>query len=369
MKNTLKVLVVDDSALYRSIIAQVIKSLPNVEVVAKAADGQSALDQIERYQPDLITLDIEMPILNGVETLKRVRRQYPKIKVVMCSALTAEGADITLQCLQLGALDFITKPDLAQNSSGSKQEIQAQLEPIIKQIQQLKEDKQKVGASDAKQTEQENTAKPTRVHHNALKAPGKKLPPKILLIGCSTGGPVALQALIPKLPGDFPLPVLIVQHMPPLFTQRLAESLNDRSALQVVEAQNGQRPLVGSVYIAPGGQQMKLQKGINLSTTSIVITDDPPERHCKPSVNYLFRSAAQIYQGAVLAVILTGMGDDGSIGLRLLGRHGAQIIAQDEASCTVFGMPKEAIKTGTVDKILPLDKIADELTRIAKAAQ
>lgn len=356
MAKSLKVLVVDDSALYRSILAQVLNAQPDVEVVAKAADGMSALAQVERYHPDLVTLDVEMPVLNGIDTLKRLRRDFSDVIVIMCSAVTAEGADVTLRCLSMGARDFITKPNSGTSSTESKQEIEAQLIPILASLQLSKK-----------------AANPRVSMHETVHSPGEpalasrppspakiisRVAPQIVTIGCSTGGPVALQHIIPLLPADFPLPVVIVQHMPPLFTQRLASSLNEKSPLNVVEAKNGQRLQAGHVYIAPGGQQMKVQRGINLSTSSIVITDDPPERHCKPSVNYLFRSLAEVYQGAVLASILTGMGDDGTLGLRRLKRFGAQVFAQDEASCTVFGMPKEAINAEVVDKILPLTEIA-----------
>ena len=344
MSADLRVVVVDDSALYRSVLSQILERQPGVEVVARSANGKEALAEIARAQPDLVTLDVEMPVLDGIETLKRIRRSHPQVETVMCSSLTAKGAEVTLRCLEEGAFDFITKPELSGGTSG-REEIARQLVPILEAL------RQRPGTIPAA----------TRPAPRSAPSSACSESPRVLAIGSSTGGPLALQEIIPRLPGDFPLPVLIVQHMPPFFTRRLAESLDSKSALRVIEAEHGQRLVAGTVFVAPGGRQMKVQRGINTATSSIVVTDDPPERHCRPSVNYLFRSVADVFGGGVLAVILTGMGDDGTLGLRRLKRKGARILAQDEQSCAVFGMPREAVAAGVVDRIVPLEEMAERI--------
>ena len=347
-------------------------------MVGKAKDGKDAIDQIKRLKPDMITLDVEMPIMDGIATLERIKKNALSVAVIMVSALTKAGANTTMKALELGALDFITKPD-STDMDRNRKHIESQLRPILN-IFKIKQRAQRVVAS-AKRQETSSHARPVvgnrlgGVRPRAQAAtltPGKVsgLPlrgrPDILTIGVSTGGPKALMEVIPFLPENFPVPILIVQHMPPIFTKALADSLAKKSKLKIKEASHGEIISKGTVYIAPGGKHMRL-KGFNTARQmQIEITDDPPLNHCKPSVDYCFKSISNFYPGKTLAIILTGMGNDGTMGLRLLKRVGAEVIAQDEASSIVFGMPAEAIKAGVVDHILPLNQIASKAKEITR---
>ncbi|WP_300465169.1 chemotaxis response regulator protein-glutamate methylesterase [Desulfobacula sp.] len=353
-KCLLRVLVVDDSVLYRKVLSDVLSNIPGVQVVGTATDGKVALAKIPYLKTDMLTLDFDMPELDGLEVLEHVRIDHPDLKVVMVSAHTKEGAAITLKALELGALTFVTKPK-TQNPLESKTVLLDQLVPIVKeliaQIQPCLVDN--------------GQAMPNPIVSDP--APGKGTPQagigriQIVAIGISTGGPKALAELIPSLPEDLRTPVVIVQHMPSEFTAALAESLNQKSALNVLEAKNSMELKRGTIFIAPGGKQMKV---VHVSGKSMLeINDDPPENHCQPSVDYLFRSISKVYGKHALGIIMTGMGADGVLGLRLMKRLGAQVIAQDKQSCVVFGMPGEAINAGVVDQVVPLNRIATEIVR------
>lgn len=345
--NQLRAIVIDDSIVYRSQLIEAFSTLPDVRVVGFASDGKTGLEKIQQYKPDLVTLDIEMPVLNGIETLTILKRDYPSIKVIMVSSLTKDGSRETIKALELGALDFITKPDLATVEQ-NKTVLHDQLERIIANL-----------IAAAKEPSRPVIQQPVISIIDKVKAL-----PAIIGIGSSTGGPKALSIMLPQFPSDFPVPVVITQHMPPLFTASLAESLNSKGPLKVVEARNGDQLKKGTVYIAPGGHQMGIQLSPDGMTKEIILTDDPPENFCKPAVDYLFRSIARMYKDRAVGVILTGMGKDGALGLSMMKKFGAGTIAQNEQTCTVFGMPKEAIQTGAVDTILPIDKIASEIASI-----
>ena len=348
--NNIKVLVVDDSSLYRKIVKQVLSDFPGFEVVDTAFDGISALEQIKRHQPDLITLDVEMPRLDGLSTLKKIKSEFPKIGVIMLSALTSSGAESTTQALQDGAFDFVLKP-----TSGSVEE---NTKTIALEL------RAKVRAYAASMIKNVSATPPSAVRPplvSNLKIANE--PPEAICIGVSTGGPQALSALIPSLPARFPLPIFIVQHMPPIFTKSLADHLHAQSKIPVYEASDSMIVKGGGVYIAPGGRQMRVHR--HLANLTIRVTDDPAEGACKPSVDYLFRSMADAFGGRTLAVMLTGMGHDGLAGSRLLRDKGARLIAQDQASCTVYGMPRQVIENGLATEILPLDKIAPRLHELA----
>lgn len=339
-RRLLRVLVVDDSVLYRKVLSDVLSSIPGVDVVGTATDGKVALAKIPQLKPDVLTLDFDMPELDGLEVLKAVRATHPDVKTVMVSTHTKEGAAITLKALELGALTFITKPG-TQTPLESKTVLFDQLAPVVKEIL-------------------------ARTHPLAADASLEKTPfqagsgrIQIVAIGISTGGPKALTHLIPCLPKELRTPVVIVQHMPSEFTAALAESLNQKSALTVVEAQNNMVLTRGTVFIAPGGRQMKVVT--DSGKYLLEVNDDPPENRCQPSADYLFRSISTVYGKHALGVIMTGMGSDGVLGLRLMKRRGAQVIAQDRHSCVVFGMPREAINAGVVDRVVPLDRIAIEI--------
>lgn len=360
MSRMMRCLVVDDSALYRKVVRDVLATFPDVEVVGVASDGRQAIEGITSLRPDLITLDLEMPHLNGIGVLKELQKQQIDVAAIMVSAFTASGANTTNEALRLGAFDFILKP-----SGGSIEESVAQLrrdlEPKIRATRL-----RRVGPSRPAPAPPRTPAPPLSSRPQSqplrLRLPVRK--PSVVAIAVSTGGPQALTQLLPKLPANFPVPVLIVQHMPPMFTKSLADDLNRRCALSVSEASQGQLVRTGEVLIAPGGKQMRVAQ--SAAGPVIQLTDDPPERNCKPAADFLFRSVASVYGARAVGVVLTGMGDDGAQGAEKLKQAGASILAQDEASCVVYGMPKAVADRGLVDLVSPLCRMHDHL--IAAAA-
>jgi two-component system chemotaxis response regulator CheB len=360
MSNPLRILVVDDTVVYRKIIADLLSTVPGVEVIGTAASGGIALQKIEQFHPDLLTLDLEMPQMDGLEVLRRLKGVGSKIGVIMLSAFTSQGAQSTLSALELGAFDFVLKP----STSSIEESTEYLRQNLISKIQAYTRTKHVRdilnGAATSKEMTVPTVKSPAEVVRNMTKVfSALKEKPEVIAIGISTGGPQALATMIPELPIDLGLPILIVQHMPPLFTKSLADSLNEKAKLTVCEAQDGQILQPNWCYIAPGGKQMKIkstEKG-NL----IKITDDPPENSCKPSVDYLFRSVALTYGPRAMGVIMTGMGSDGTLGCQLLKRNGATLIAQDEATCVVYGMPKGPIESGWVDIVSPLSRIAENI--------
>jgi two-component system chemotaxis response regulator CheB len=368
---TLRVLVVDDTVTFRKILSDALADIPGVEVIGSAHHGKMALDRIKTLQPDLVTLDIEMPEMDGLEVLQALRSQGIDVGVIMVSSFTRRGSELTIRALELGAFDFITKStegDYVQN----RENIRSALAPLVKayaqrrNIRAILHDVHAVPGLAAPPPAIKPVPRTETSQVSQLIPPGMgKTRPDLVLIGVSTGGPNALARVIPALPANLGVPVLIVQHMPPMFTRTLAESLDKQSALRVKEAEHNELALPNCVYIAPGGKQMKVAVGQG-GKALIQISDDPPENNCKPSVDTLFRSAALHFPGRVCAVIMTGMGSDGALGLRLIKRQPARVIAQDEATCVVFGMPKEAIATGVVDVISPLDGIAGEIRKIVQ---
>lgn len=347
----LKALVVDDSALFRKIVREVLQQIPGVEVVGTAANGRAALERIVDDRPDFITLDLEMPELDGLGLLRELAVRDLDVKAVMISSQTSTGAQATSAALQLGAFDFVLKPHAAQPAANAEQ-LRRQLEPKVAAIAST------IGHRRVR-IEPPQPAPPPRPAERA----GKFATPKIVGIGVSTGGPAALSRILPRIPGDFPCPIVVVQHMPPMFTKSLAEDLNRSCRLEVLEAYDGCVAVPGKIFIAPGGKQMRVS--MLTGRPVIQITDDPPERHCKPSVDYLFRSLASHFGPEALGVILTGMGDDGTIGCRHLRERGARIIAQDQATCVVYGMPKSVFEAGLVDQVEPLDRIVPSLVSAA----
>lgn len=367
----LRVLVVDDTIVYRKAVSDVLSEIPGVEVVGVAHNGQIALSKIATLKPDMLTLDIEMPVMNGIELLGMMQKDHPNIGVVMVSTLTTDGGAMTMKALELGAFDFILKPQ-SKNQAESKKQLKESLIPIIREFK-LSRNARSLIATKGILTKnagpiQRKALKP-RLKGTAAslkpkqKAAAKRGKSEIIAIGISTGGPNALTQMLPKLPGDIGVPIVIVQHMPPVFTKSLAASLDAKCALTVKEAVDREPLQNNTVYIAPGGKQMKLVASADGTNRLIKITNDPPENSCRPSADYLFRSVGDYYVGRTTAVIMTGMGSDGTKGLHVLNQKGATIIAQDEASCVVFGMPKAPIESGLADVIAPLNKIADEIVK------
>jgi two-component system, chemotaxis family, protein-glutamate methylesterase/glutaminase len=371
----LRILVVDDTIVYRKVISDIIEEIPGVELAGVAHNGKIALAKIQALKPDILTLDIEMPEMNGIEVLVELQKSHPGIGVIMLSTLTSEGSDMTMRALELGAFDFILKPQ-SKNQTEGKKEIRAALEPILKAFAKSRYASSLISSRGRisgqillpSSSVSSKPAVGTRIFKplSAKPAVVRRGKSEIVAIGISTGGPNALNQMLPQLPGNLGVPVLIVQHMPPVFTKSLAASLDKKCALTVKEAINGENILPNVVYIAPGGKQMKLMAGTDGQNRRIKITDDPPENSCKPSVDYLFRSVADYYVGRTTAVIMTGMGSDGTLGLGVLKQKSAFIIGQDESSCIVYGMPKAPAELGYLDIVAPLGRIAEEIVNSVK---
>lgn len=357
----LRAVVIDDTIVYRKIVGDVLKEIPFVEVVGTANNGKIALSKIDSLRPDFITLDIEMPELNGIEVLQALKDKSYAPVVIMLSTLTQHGSEMTIKALELGAFDFVPKPDQGKMAE-NMEKVRAAILPIVNALKRQKETKFKIHDKIQPKVAGPITDKP-RQPPPVVQKQVTRSKSEIVGIGISTGGPNALTRMIPMLPGNLKAPVLIVQHMPPLFTASLANSLNNKSALHVKEAENGDTIEPGKIYIAPGGKQMKIIAGADGITRKIKITDDPPENSCRPSVDYLFRSIAQYYVGRATGVIMTGMGSDGSKGLVQMKNNGSIVIAQNEETCTVYGMPKEPIESGIADIVAPLEKIAEEIVK------
>lgn len=364
----LRVVVADDAILFRRVMEQVLGSLPGVEVVGIAQNGKIALQKVQELKPDLLTLDMEMPEMDGLAVLDAMKGMPNAPTVIVVSALTLHGGRLTLQALQRGAFDFITKPD-ESGAEKSRESLRQELTPRVKALA-LRLGVRGILRGTTASTPPASPAPvaPSRtaaVSSTPSRGATVAQKPEMVLIGVSTGGPNTLAILLSALPANLGVPVLIVQHMPPLFTQSLAENLDGKSALRVREAAHDEIAEPNTVYIAPGGRQMRIAPGPE-GRKVIQITDDPPENNCRPAVDYLFRSAAMHYPGRSLAVILTGMGSDGTLGLRLLKRHGCHVIAQDEASSVVWGMPKAAVDAGVADVVLPLEAIASKITALVR---
>ena len=360
----LRVLVVDDTIVYRSCVSDILKEIPGVELAGVAHNGQIALAKVASLAPDVLTLDIEMPVMNGIEVLAELKKHHPRVGAIMLSTLTADGSEMTMKALELGAFDFILKPQ-SGSLTENKKLIKERLEPMLAAYARSQAARRLVGASPLSKPTRPMPPRPTvAAVASAMTNPGKKRQSsEIIAIGVSTGGPNALGQMLPMLPGNIGVPVLIVQHMPPVFTKSLAASLDKKCALTIKEAEEGEAIKANTVYIAPGGKQMKLVADAGGTHRRVHITNDPPENSCRPSVDYMFRSIADYYVGRTTAVIMTGMGSDGTKGLEILKNKGAYVIAQDEATCVVYGMPKAPTEGGLVDCVAPLGRIADEIVK------
>ena len=367
-KDILRILVVDDTAIYRKIVSDTLSGLPDVEVVGIAQNGKIALSRIPVLKPDLLILDIEMPEMNGLDLLANIKEKGLGVEAIMLSTLTHEGSQMTMKAFELGAFDFIPKPQKKTQAENIKA-IKDALYPILKAYKRRKEVKDLLNVNNSFQ---KNRVTPKDKENpsygiSAIKSASRiKAKSEIVAIGISTGGPRALAQMLPMLPEDINIPILIVQHMPPMFTKSLATSLDPKCKIKVKEAVDGQALENNIALIAPGGKQMKIVAGVDGKTRIVRITNDPPENNCRPSADYLFRSVAHYYIGRSTGVIMTGMGRDGSRGLELMKKNGSTIIAQDEATCTVYGMPREVINNGIADIVVPLDRIADKICRTIK---
>ncbi|MEC1662531.1 protein-glutamate O-methylesterase CheB [Bacillus halotolerans] len=350
----IRVLVVDDSAFMRKMIGDFLTEEKQIEVIGTARNGEEALKKIELLKPDVITLDIEMPVMNGTDTLRKIIELY-QLPVIMVSSQTQQGKECTINCLEIGAFDFITKP--SGSISLDLYKIKEQL--VERVIAAGLSGQQKAAVPAVIRPEPKRIAKP--VLSQSKSGPGRH----IVCIGTSTGGPRALQKVIPKLPKDLNAPVVVVQHMPEGFTASLADRLNHLSDIRVKEAKDGDAALNGCVYIAPGGKNISVIK--NSGGLKIVLDNhDTPSRH-KPSADYLFRSVGKLADYEKVAVIMTGMGSDGTAGLKdMLASGNVKTIAESEESCVVFGMPKAAVKAGLIHEIKHVEDIAASITSCVK---
>jgi two-component system, chemotaxis family, protein-glutamate methylesterase/glutaminase len=352
----IRVLVVDDSVVIRLLVTHALDEDTEIQVVGTAANGAIALQRIPQYNPDVLTLDIEMPVMDGLETLRRLRREHPQLRVIMFSTLTERGAAITLEALTLGASDYVTKASNEGSLDRSMARLREELIPKIKQFFHLS------GRDRAAARPEPAQVQVTPPLWRSKPIPqSTKVRPKVVAIGVSTGGPTALGAILPQLPAEFPLPILIVQHMPPLFTRLLAERLGVSCRLSVKEASQGDPVAAGKILIAPGDFHLKVDG--NGSGARVCLDQSPPQNSCRPAVDALFSSIGKAYGGAAIAVILTGMGQDGLRGAEILKAQGASILAQDEASSVVWGMPGAVVNAGLADCVLPLDQVVPEILR------
>ena len=358
----IRVLVVDDAVVVRQLISKVLNQDSELEVVGVAANGRIALAKIPQVNPDLIVLDIEMPEMDGLETLKAIRQAYPILPVIMFSAVTERGAAATLDALALGAMDYVTKPSQTSREAAMTY-IQAQLSPKIKALCGAVGASPSLSITNTPQTSplgKPATTKRFSTPHKSLESircDRRRI--DLIAIGVSTGGPNALTDLLTSFPADLPVPIVIVQHMPPLFTQRLAKRLTSQCQIPVLEGSDGDILKPGQAWLAPGNFHMALEK--NHSHIQIRTHQAPPENSCRPAVDVLFRSAAQLYGAGVLGIVLTGMGQDGLHGCQCIHEAGGQILVQDEASSVVWGMPGIVANAGLADRILPLDQLANEI--------
>ena len=349
----IRVLVVDDSVVIRRLVSHAIEQDPSLEVVGSASNGAIALQRIPQLNPDVLTLDIEMPEMDGLAMLRHVRRDYPHLRVIMFSTLTERGAAVTLEALSLGADDYVAKASNEGSLDRSMARLRDELIPRIKQFFRMPQPAERLASEQRK---------PALVPAAApMKRPGLRLLPEVVAIGVSTGGPTALGAILPSLPAGFPLPVLVVQHMPPLFTRLLAERLHSACQLATQEATDGESVSPGKILIAPGDFHMKVER--DAVGARVRLDRSPPQNSCRPAVDALFSSVAEVYGGAVIAIVLTGMGQDGLRGARILKAQGACIVAQDEASSVVWGMPGAVVNAGIADSVLPLDHLVPEILR------
>jgi len=351
----IRVLVVDDAVVVRRMVSDVIAADPALEVAGTAANGRIALAKIPQVNPNVVTLDVEMPEMDGLQTLTAIRKQYPILPVIMFSTLTQRGAETTIDALTLGANDYVTKPANVGSVTEALQCLRDQLIPKVK-----------LWCSRATRSDTVPLRPGTSFTYLAPQRQSAAQPPpvEIVAIGVSTGGPNALSALLPELPGDLPVPIVIVQHMPPVFTRLLAERLGAQSALKVSEGVPGEAVLPGHVYVAPGDYHMIVKH--DGMTTRIQTNQETPENSCRPAVDVLFRSVVDTYGSGTLGVILTGMGQDGLRGCERIREAGGQILAQDEASSVVWGMPGFVTRAGLADQVLPLKEMASAIMRCVR---
>ncbi len=358
----IRVLVVDDAVAVRRLMTMLFQSEPDLELAGIAQDGVIALERIESLRPDIVSLDLAMPNMDGLTMLREMRARGLDVPVIMFSTLTHHGARETMEGLALGAADYVTKPTHYDNPMDALEAVRAELVPKIRAI--VGTARSHAAAPRTSRTPAAPTSGPTATTAAAAAAAAAPRGGKVdaVVIGSSTGGPNALAEVIGRLPGNLRVPVLVAQHMPPVYTTYLAQRLDGVGALTVREAIDGEPVEAGTVYIAPGDHHLTLRP--TAAGATVLLTQGPPVNHCRPSVDVLFSSAAAAWGRQTLAVMLTGMGHDGRDGSVELHRLGAQVLVQDEASSVVWGMPGAVFEAGVADEVLPVDRIAAAIVRL-----
>jgi two-component system chemotaxis response regulator CheB len=352
---TNRILIVDDSALSRRMLSEAVTSDSALEVAYAAPTAELGIGFLEKNDVDLIVLDVEMPKVDGIEAVRRIRRKWEKIPILMCSGHTAQGANVTLKALAEGASDCISKPNIKFPVEQFTVELVGKINALVR------------AAGGADTAEAPTAAKPARVEHKLRSSVGASTAASVraLAIGCSTGGPNALATFFSEFYRPSPLPLFIVQHMPPVFTTLLAERLSAQSGQLVKEGEHGELVRPGVCYLAPGGYHMVVvRSGVQMK---IELNEDPAENFCRPAVDVLFRSLAATYGGSVLATVLTGMGQDGALSTVTLADAGARVLAQEPSTCVVPSMPNGVIKAGAAHAVLTLQEIAREFDQAGRA--
>ncbi|TXR55049.1 protein-glutamate methylesterase/protein-glutamine glutaminase [Quadrisphaera setariae] len=352
-----KVLVVDDSVVIRKIVTDCLSGDPQVEVVGTASNGRLALGKIAALRPDVVTMDIEMPEMDGISAVKEIRKTDRRLPIIMFSTLTDRGASATLEALSAGASDYVTKPANVGSVQASMAQVREQLLPKLLALT----GRSAGPAAPVSARPAGGAGVPAAAPVVPAPRSGAVRTPAVLVIGSSTGGPEALSAVLPKLPRNLPVPVLLVQHMPPLFTTQFAARLDRTCALDVVEAKDGTPLRPGTIHLAPGDWHLTVSGDKRDRRT--VLSQAPRENFCRPAVDPLFRSAVEAYDGAVLAVVLTGMGSDGKLGAGRVREAGGYVIAQDRESSVVWGMPGAVTTAGFADEVVPLAGVADAIVK------
>jgi len=355
----IRVLIVDDSVVIRRLLTDELSKDPDIDVIGSAATGKIALSKIIQTPPDVVTMDIEMPEMDGLRAVTEIRKTHPKLPIIMFSTLSQRAAKETLEALSRGANDYVTKPANVGSAALAMQRIREELIPKIKRLAGPSFVLSQATASLESRPSSGPEPRPVRSK--------KSFKVDIVAIGVSTGGPNALAQVMAHIPKDCPVPILIVQHMPPVFTKCLADRLSMKSQISIHEGQPGDVVAPGHAWIAPGDYHMGVQRK---GTQIVLLTNqDPPENSCRPAVDVMFRSVAKVYGDAVLAVVLTGMGHDGLRGAEVVREAGGQVLAQDEASSVVWGMPGAVVQAGLAHSILPLSQISTEIMRKVRAGQ
>ena len=358
MSEIIKVLLADDSSVVRRLVSSTLNKDASIEVVQTACHGAEAVGYFTQIRPDVVILDVEMPTMDGVDAAAAIRSMDATVPIIMFSSLTTKGGEATLDALTKGASDYVTKPTGTGHASEAIRHIQTQLIP-------------KVLSWGGKRRAATNPVAsvpgpgPGKV---ASLAKSPSAPIEIVAIGSSTGGPNVLNDFVKEFPADFPLPVLIVQHMPPVFTRLLAERLDHSCKLKVREAVDGENLVAGHVWVAPGDKHLKVLKG-RTTPPRIILGSEPPENSCRPAVDVLFRSVVDCYGAGTLGVVVTGMGKDGLLGCEQIKKCGGRVFVQDEQSSVVWGMPGAVANAGLADSVLPPVEIAQEIIRLAKTRQ